>query len=61
MYILIITLFSTVGIYHPLVLKGEPPTTYRSYGECLDAAEKVVDWLQQDFIKVQYECRKEPS
>lgn len=58
MYILTITLYSIVGVSHPVVLHGEPPTPYSSYGDCHKAGEQVQDWLTQDFIRVQFECRE---
>lgn len=57
MYLLIITLMTTVGIPHPVVLHGNTPL-YESYGECQKAGEQVQDWLTQDFVKVHYECRR---
>lgn len=60
MYILIITLYSTIGVYHPVVLHSDPVKDYQysSYGECQKAGEQVQDWLVQDFMRVQYECRR---
>lgn len=58
MYILIITLYSVVGISHPVVLKGDHPTRYPSYGDCFKAGEQVVDWLTQDFIRVKFDCQE---
>lgn len=58
MYILVITLVSTIGVYHPIVLKGDPPQTYPSYGECMEAGEKVIDWLTQDHMKVVVACEE---
>lgn len=57
MYLLIITLMTTVGISHPVVLYGNTPL-YESYGECQKAGEQVQDWLTQDFVKVLYDCRR---
>lgn len=60
MYILIITLVSTIGVYHPIVLKGDPPQAqvYPSYGECMEAGEQVSDWLTQDHMKVVVACEE---
>lgn len=57
MYILVVTLISTIGVYHPITLKGDPPVPYNSYGECVEAGEKVTDWLEQDHMKVIVECQ----
>ena len=60
MYILIITLYSTIGVYHPVVLHNDPVKDhqYSSYGDCQRAGKQVQDWLTQDFMQVQYECRR---
>lgn len=58
MFILIITLSSIVGNSHSVVLHGDGQTKYHSYGECQKAGEQVQDWLTQDFMRVQYECRR---
>ena len=55
MYILVITLISTIGVSHPVILKGEK-NPYETYNDCVIAGEHVKEWLTQDFVKATYDC-----
>jgi len=58
MWILIITMVSTVGISNPIVLSGPP--NYETVEQCRQAGKEVINWLTQDFIRVSIECVQAP-
>lgn len=60
MYLLIITLYATIGAPYEVTLKGDTPL-YPTRQECEKAGEHVVNWLTQDFIHVKYECQEVPK
>lgn len=54
MFTLTIVLYTTIGIFHPVILTGKPE--YMTREICEKAGEQVVNWLAQDFMQVKFEC-----
>lgn len=54
MWILTITLLSTIGIQEPIQFVA---TKYDSLGSCTQAGQMTVNWLTQEFIQAVWVCK----
>ena len=54
MWTLTIVLYTTIGIFHPVILTGKPD--YMIEETCIKAGEQVKQWLTQDCMEVAYSC-----